>query len=355
MPPTAAVLLTRLESAKSGFGQGAAAEINRLLDQLSRHTFRDAASLLRFHEALLFFRAFPQSALIVRRTERLLNTFHMRVEKLRTLGIDMSAFDDFDTSGIAGTTMQDALNFEAARWLARHIPHNIEIAWDDYQEDYEGERAIGNTWPRFIPLLEEDAAAEANIPWRRWLNAARGRQRDFEWLLRSFEKLPAAPRVRAELYDSLRLQLRWHLKNLKFSRTRNWSRPRQFFYHNDPLIERRDVSLAHELAQPAPKLVKLSRRVGQSAIDLSREVMAVRYRELYGTTLGDPSSVVRATLDRGVEMYLWSLPAERRLPLARLRRGIHRQKRRPHQLHGSQRPLRVDRGRLQRFLHLPPR
>jgi hypothetical protein len=46
-----------------------------------------------------------------------------------------------------------------------------------------------------------------------------------------------------------------------------------------------------------------------------REVMAVRYRELYGTTLGDPRSIVRVTLGRGAVMYFWNLPPERRLPL----------------------------------------
>jgi hypothetical protein len=43
--------------------------------------------------------------------------------------------------------------------------------------------------------------------------------------------------------------------------------------------------------------------------------MLVRYRELYGTTLGNPRSVVRAEMDRGVIIYLWNLPASRRLPL----------------------------------------
>jgi hypothetical protein len=43
--------------------------------------------------------------------------------------------------------------------------------------------------------------------------------------------------------------------------------------------------------------------------------MLVRYRELYGTTLGDASSVVRANVGRGVKIYLWNLPADRRLPL----------------------------------------
>ncbi len=315
MPPTADVLLTRLEGAKSRFEPAAATATNLLLDQLSRHTFRDAESLIRFHEVLLFFRAFPQSPALVQRIEKLLNTFHHRIEKLVELGVDLSALDDFDTSGIAGTTMQDALNFEAARWLVRRIPRNIEIAWDDYREDYQAERAMGSTWPRFIPLLQEDAEVEANIPWRRWLDTARGRVRDVEWLIRRFEVLPGTPRERAELYDSLRIPLRWHLKNLKISRTRNWTRPRQFFYHAVPLIVRRQVSLANELAQPAPKLVKLSRLEGESVIDTVREVMAVRYRELYGTTLGEPNSVVRATLARGVVMYFWNLPAAPRLPL----------------------------------------
>jgi hypothetical protein len=312
MPQTLAALLASLEAAKGRFGRGAAAEVKVLLDQLARYEFRVAKSLIRFHETLLFLRAFPQSATLVPRIERLLNTFHERVEKLRALGIDMPAFDDFDTSGIAGTTMQDTLNFEAARWLARRIPRHVEIAWDDYED----ERAMGSTWPRFIPLLAEDSDVEANIPWRRWLDSARGRERDVEWLIRRFEQLPFEnPRQRAELYDSLRLPLRWDLGNLKLSRTRNWTRPRKFYYHTEPLITRSKVSLARELAQPAPRLTKLSRRESESVMHTIREVMAVRYRELYGTTLGDPNSVVRAILARGVVMYFWNLPLERRLPL----------------------------------------
>ncbi len=311
MIPTVDALLARLEAAKSQFGRDAATETKALLDQLGRRDFRDAKSIIRFHEALLFLRAFPQSASVVSRAEKLLNAFHERIERLRKIGVDMSSFDDFDTSGIAGTTMQDTLNFDVGRWLVRRIPRNVEIAWDEYEE----ERAMGATWPRFIPLLEEDADVEANIPWRKWLDAARGRQRDLEWLIQRFEQLPVADRARAELYDSLRLPLRWHLKNLKFSRTRNWTSPRKLYYHTEPLIVRSQVSLAHELEQPAPSLDELSRHEGESVMETIREVMAVRYRELYGTTLGDPESVVRAELGRGVVMYFWNLPASCRLPL----------------------------------------
>jgi len=41
----------------------------------------------------------------------------------------------------------------------------------------------------------------------------------------------------------------------------------------------------------------------------------VRYRELYGTTRGDPSSVIEADVGRGVHIFLWGLAPARRLPL----------------------------------------
>jgi hypothetical protein len=308
-------LLTLLDAARNQFGPGRAAVVSRLLHALAKFEFSDPHDLIRFHECLLFLRAFPHAPSHIARVENLLNLFCQRTEKLRVANADMSLFDEFDTSGIAGTTMQDTLSFDVAQWLVRRIPHNIEIAWDDYWDDYQSERARGSIWPRFIPLLQEDADVEANIPWLGWLDAARGREDPLPWLIRRFEQLPLPDRQLAELYDSLRLPLRWRLENLKISRTRNWTGPRRVYFHRAPLIERREVSLAHELTQPAPRFEKLSRAAGKSVMHAIREIMVVRYRELYGTTLGDPRTVVRADLGRGVIMHFWGLPPTRRLPL----------------------------------------
>ena len=314
MPATLDALISDLESSKNEFGPSAAKRVGALLAEISRREFRDAGLLIRFHEVLLFLRAFPQSQTIVPRLEKLLDTFHERVEVVRRRGADMSQFDDFDTSGISGTTMQDTLNFDAARWLIQRIPRNVEIAWNDYDE----ERAWGSSWPGFIPLLEEDSDVEASIPWRRWLDSARGRKPDVEWFIRQFENLSkqgTAERAVNEIYDSLRVPLRWKLENLKLSRTRKWWRPRKFYIHDGPLITRKEVSLAAELAKPAPRLIRQSRNESRRVVEMIREIMLVRYRELYGTTLGDPRSVVRAELGRGVIMYFWNLPPSRRLPL----------------------------------------
>jgi hypothetical protein len=318
MPPIfqdAKQLLIELESAKNRFDSGHATVIAKLLAQLSKLQFTDPHQLIRLHECLLFLRAFPHAASQIHRIESLLDTFYRRVEELVALGADMSLFDDFDTAGIAGTTMQDTLSFDVAHWLTRRTPGNVEIAWHDYWDDYNGERARGNTWPRFIPLLEEDADVEANIPWASWIDAARGRQKPLPWLLSRFAQLRLSARQCSELYDSLRLPIHWSLENLKLSRTRNWTSPRRFYFHSAPLIQRSEVSLSNELAQPAPKLEKLSLAAGQAVMRAIREIMVVRYRELYGTTLGDPRSVARADLGRGVIMHFWGLPPDRRLPL----------------------------------------
>jgi hypothetical protein len=109
--------------------------------------------------------------------------------------------------------------------------------------------------------------------------------------------------------------LRWNLENSVITRTRNWKPVASVFYHSEPLISRSQVSLAGELARPPAQLKKLSRKRGEEVINLIHEVMLVRYRELYGTTLGDPASVVRSNVGRGVSIYLWNLPPDRRLPL----------------------------------------
>jgi hypothetical protein len=310
--PLSGRLLDELEACRYRFGRADAAHVSRLLGQADSITFRDVPSLIRFHEALMVLRGFPPSPRVHRQTEKLLNTFSQRVEPLRASGADMDDFDPLEVSGIAGTTMQDTLGFDLVRWLVRRMPGKVEIAWDDYDD----ERAMGAGWPRFIPLLEEDSLVEASIPWRKWLDTAQGsRSKSPEWFVEQFEALKVSDAEKARLYEALQMPVRWKLENARISRTRNWQPARSVFYHRELLIARKDVSLAQELRQPPPKLVRLSSARGAQVMDLIREVMLVRYRELYGTTLGDPRSVVRADVGRGVSIFLWNLLPHRRLPL----------------------------------------
>ena len=310
--PTLEQLLARLDALKLPSGARGRARLRSLLAQISRRKFRDAASLVRFHEILLFMRAYPQGRALLAQTEKIISTFKERVDLLRE-SEDFYEFERPEVSGVAGTAFSAIFTYDVVRWLARRHPSRVRIDWDGYVE--EGQLAA--VLPRILPLVEENAYVETYFPFHEYLRAGRGRERnELAWLVERFESLPVTPADRAALFDSLRLWVRWDFADTRASRTRMKLRARRIFFHDEPLLTRRDVSLARELedAEPLP-VEKLSRGEGGRLLDAGRETMTARFRELRGFTYGDPSTVLRADAGRGVEVFMWGLPFARRLPV----------------------------------------
>ena len=167
-----------------------------------------------------------------------------------------------------------------------------------------------------MPLLSDDSYVEADTPYLRWMEAAAGgKERELEWLLRSFERLPISRLDRTNLYDALGVNLVWNLGGSSASRTLARRPVSRLFFHDAPLLQRKQVSLADELASTPLKLRKLSRSEGGKIIDMARDALAVRYRELQGSTYADPDCAFEANVGRGVQMFIWGLDAEWRLPL----------------------------------------
>lgn len=310
-------LLKKLEEARSQIGTIKERDIVRVLRAIGRATFsKDAQSLIRFHDLLLFFRAFPSGPSVLRLSEKLLKTFEPRVKATLTAGGDVDDFAPEEVVGIAGTVVEATFSYPMVCWLVKRHAKSISIQWDDYER--ETQRAV--IWPLFFPLMEEDSLTEANVPYLDWLKAARGRQDELPWLVRQFQRLPGFPKETAEkekaaLYDSLEIMVRWDMSNSSASRTLSRKPVRDFYFHRDPLIQRRQVSLAEEFAKPRLPIKVLSSRDAEKPLDLVKEATGVRYRELYGTANADPAWVVQANPGRGVEIYFWGLPPEKRLPL----------------------------------------
>lgn len=264
---------------------------------------------MHLHELLLFVRAYPHNARVARLSEALLRTFADRVSRLRERDVDLSSLEHPEMSGIAGTSVTDTFGFYIVRWLVQRYPSQVNIYWDWF----ESENRLAETWPRFMPLLEEDALVEANVPYREWLAAARGHRSELLWLVERFDQLAMSDKQKAELYDSQQVYVQW---TPAFRSTRTGMRvPIEVFYHRGPLIQRRDINLSAELKAATPPMRKLSSRDGEKALDLARDASTVRYRELYGFTHGDPRHVYEVELGRGVQLHLMGVSAEKRLPL----------------------------------------
>jgi hypothetical protein len=309
-PANTTHLINQLDELKNQFAPNVARQIVSLLESLSRKNFNDTDSLVRFHEILLFLRAYPQSATILRAAEKELHGFSRRVTALSEQGFDLSPLQHPEVSGIAGTSVIDTFSFYIVRWLLSRHSSEIAINW----EWFEDENRLAQTWPRLMPFLEEDTFVEANIPYREWLQAARNGCSEIAWLVERVNRLPRPEVERAELYDSQKIFVRW-TPHLDVTRTGMRLVKSSLFYHRGPLIQRRDIDLRQELAQPPPSLQKLTVKQGERALDLAREASTIRYRELYGFTHGDPNYVYRTELGRGVELHVMGLPSQKRLPL----------------------------------------
>ena len=303
-------LLAELEELKRRFSF-APGQLVQKLRGLHGCEIDDPDELIRFHESLLFFRAYPPNASVLNQVEKSLKTFEERVSKLRESDADLSALDDVEVSGIAGTSVTSNFSYDLVRWLVAKYPAQVSIDWDWFEEE---EERFGATMARFLPLLEEDAMVEAHVPYRNWLRAATGRAKELVWLINRFESLKVPNKPKAELYDSLKLHLTWKFA-AHISRTKMKRPGRSTFYHDRPLIQRREISLETELSSPPIPMQRISRASGEKILDLARETSAVRYRELHGFTYGDPGGVLRADIGRGTEVFVTGVRPEHRLPL----------------------------------------
>jgi len=305
-------LLDQLDELKSRFGSRERGAIERILSRLSQKKMDDVAALIRFHEILLFLCAYPQGARVRQLAESQLRSFSKRVTALSDAEVDLSAFDNPEISGIAGTAVVDTFTFYIVRWLLKLHPTQVAFDWDWFDD----ENRLAETWPRFMPLLDEDGFVEANVPYADWLRAAKGRTKELPWLFQRFELLAKSDREKAELYNSQNLFVSWR-PSYRATRTgmRLPGNPRNIFYHREPLIQRREISLRDELKKPAPVLELLSRLQGERILDLAREASTLRYRELYGFTHGDPRRVLKVNIGRGVDIFVMGVPPGKRLPL----------------------------------------
>ena len=124
MARTARSILNTLEACKEHYDAQSDARKAALLDQLEGASFENADDLLRFHEVLCFWRAYPDGPALLERVEALLDGFAERPD-LKKLAPELVS------SGIAGTRSDYAYYWSTAEWLAARWPESLTIRWDE--------------------------------------------------------------------------------------------------------------------------------------------------------------------------------------------------------------------------------
>jgi len=286
------------------WGAGAAARKLEALRALGAARLARAADVERLHEALCFLHAYPDDAAVLAEVERLLGGFASRADLARhrlTLA---------DT-GIAGTAIRFRFYSAMAAWLVARFPGRVRIDWPEF----DGAARLASMLHLLVPYCETPGLDTADLTPRRWIELLKGPdETDAEFLVRRFAALRGDEFVRETLYDALDVPLRVAAGPGPPSRTlARWS--------GAPVVFRRGA-----LAEGRPDLRRESTRKPRAVravgppeadrlIDLAREAMATRQRDLDAFANADRRDVRLVEFDAGLQFVCFGVVPPRRLVL----------------------------------------
>lgn len=296
--------LRSLERIHRQYGDGLASRKLRLLARLSAARLPSAATVHRLHEVLCFLSAYPDDGAVLEQVERMLADFDARADLRR----HAEALQD---SGIAGTPTVYRFFFETAQWLARRWPDRLAVLWPDLEAPDRLERALS----LLVLPVEQAGLDEIAFPLEAWVRRLKGEgEGDGTFLIRRFAALAADPFIRQYLYETLGFWLRLEAGPDTPSRTRAKVPRRVVHWQRGPVTGPRPDLLA-ELNRPPLSVRAVTRRRAERLLDMAREAMVTRSRDLDAFAYGSPDDVRIVDCGDGLEFVAIGTIPERRLLL----------------------------------------
>ena len=300
---SAPAFLRRLEALRLDHGAAAIAAKRAALAGLAGARFGNADLLLRYHEILCKMAAYPDGRAQLAAVRRELRGFARRV--------DLARFrDQLADSGIAGTATGYNFFWMMGRYLAARFPRRYRINWEAPEFDARLKAAL----PLLLPWHEAEAVKRSTMPTRAIIERVRGRSSDAVFVAQAIERIAGDSFVREHVHDSI---------DCAYVLTPAGGNPSR------TLAQHRAAPLVYCEASPAPTPIDLHsalarrprgvRRAGvkeaRALIELAREAMLTRSRDLAAFSWGDERDVMVVDDGAGLAFALIGSLPERRLPL----------------------------------------
>jgi hypothetical protein len=296
--------LRELERIQAEYGEGAAERKLELMRRLERTRLTSARAVHRLHEALCFLRAYPDDERVLARVEHMLGGFDRRGD-LRRFAADLQ-----DT-GIAGTETYYVFFAEMAKRLVRRWPERVTVSWEDFDAPERLERML----QLLVPFAEGAAMEEWSFSLGEWCERLKGPdETDAAFLVRRLAALPLDSFLHEWAYQELQLPLCLAPGADTPARGRARLSGEAVHFQSGPL-DRARPELARVVRQAPQALRVLSRRDGQRLIDMARDAMLTRQRDLDVFSYGDPDDVRLVDWGDGLQFAVIGAVPERRLLL----------------------------------------
>jgi hypothetical protein len=212
-------------------------------------------------------------------------------------------------SGIEGTEILYEFYMQMAQWLARRWPDRLRIDWAEFKN--------AETLEKILNLLalysETPGLDEFAYPVRDWISRMKGPdETDAAFVVNRIRDLELDTFTREYFFEHLKLPMIIEAGTGGPSRTRAKIRSAKIFYQTSALNMKRP-DLRAELKQPPVSVLPVSVRKGQEIIDLAREAMVTRSRDLDIFAFGDPEDVRMIDCGGGLQFAAIGAIPERRL------------------------------------------
>lgn len=272
-------LLERLESARLERGTASADRKLEILATLAPLRFGRAADLLRFHETLCFLAAYPDDTRVLTVVDGLLRAFSKRpdLRRHRARLVD---------TGVAGCAIRYRFFWPMARWCAGRWPDRLRVDWRALDDP----SALASALPRLVPGLPAAWLQARRPDPRHAVETLRGAAASGTFIVSRIEAIPGDDAAREAFHDGLDTPYVLEGGEDGPSRTAARAPGTPVVVRPDPLRRGRP-DLAREVLRPPRSIRATSRAEGERLVDLAREMMITRARDLDAFGYGDPRDV----------------------------------------------------------------
>jgi hypothetical protein len=302
---SASSLLRQLDELRHRYGSGVAPGRLEILVELERRSLGRVEEVFHLHELLCFLRAYPDNREVLGQVETMLEGFSARGD-LRRFRQRLA-----DT-GIAGTDIHYRFYWVTAGWLALHWPDHLSIDWPELDKPEE----LLGMLDLLMPYSETPALDQVDYSLREWVERLKGpEETDATFLIRRFAALTATAPVRERIYEQFDLPLTLIPGPGTPTRTLAKDRSRASTDFQTRPLRRERPDLKQEARRRPAAVREVSVREGRRLIDLAREAMVTRQRDLDAFANADPRDVRMVELGGGLRFATYGLLPARRLLL----------------------------------------
>ena len=295
-------VLKALAALKLDYSPPAVKQRGELLVALGRSSLSSREVLLA-HSLLLFLLAYPDSSGNLRLAQRALRQITKRAARL-------SSHRELLNSGILGTRCAYAFSIDLLAWLSERCRRLLtfdwhEASWTERMDDFLQSAVL---------RVSADVVLNGELSTQELVQlfSRKHPQGEVGWFAHELLRVASSGGVLDRAYDSLECSVEWAVKSAAQSLTGvriGRARPSVVRSLHAPF------DLREEVTRPLRSWRCVSSAEGRKLIDAARWTLALRGRETDPVTYANPQEIYRCSVGRGIEILLFTLLPERRLPI----------------------------------------